>query len=190
VSLSHLTPLYACLFPSRCACCLLQAKKAAEAAAKPVTKKAALLDDSSEETDPTLYFENRVKVINAKKSKGLNPYPHKFNVTMSLPEYLEKYKDLEAGSRLEDVTVAVAGQHTRPRAVDTRKRQQQGSSWGKPPVMQQQQKGFQHEDCYAVGYVGSRSWSPGGSSELVRGCVHRRGVWWYVLACSGLRAQG
>lgn len=89
--------------------CRAQAKKAAEAAAKPVSKKAALLDDSTEETDPTLYFENRVKVINAKKAKGLNPYPHKFNVTMALPDYVAKYKDLEAGSRLDDVVVAVAG---------------------------------------------------------------------------------
>jgi lysyl-tRNA synthetase class II len=89
-----------------------QAKKAAEAAAKPVSKKAALLDDSSEETDPTLYFENRVKGLNAKKAKGLNPYPHKFNVTLTLPEYVAKYANLEAGQRLDDVTVSVAGANT------------------------------------------------------------------------------
>lgn len=67
------------------------------------------MDDSMEETDPTLYFENRVKVLTAKKGKGVNPYPHKFNVTMSLPDYITKYTSLEAGARLEDVTVAVAG---------------------------------------------------------------------------------
>lgn len=87
-----------------------QAKKAADAAANSApSKKAALLDDSSEETDPNLYFENRVKVINAKKAKGLNPYPHKFAVSTSLPDYVAQYKDLEPGSRLDDVTVSVAG---------------------------------------------------------------------------------
>lgn len=93
----------------RCHCMNTQAKKAAEAAAKPVSKKAALLDDSTEETDPTLYFENRVKGLNAKKAKGQNPYPHKFNVTLTLPEYVAKYTNLEAGQRLDDVTVSVAG---------------------------------------------------------------------------------
>jgi hypothetical protein len=94
-----------------------QAKKAAEAAAKPVSKKAALLDDSTEETDPTLYFENRVKGLNAKKAKGQNPYPHKFNVTLTLPECVAKYANLEAGQRLDDVTVSVAGASKTPAAA-------------------------------------------------------------------------
>jgi lysyl-tRNA synthetase class 2 len=88
----------------------LQAKKAAEAVSKPPSKKAALLvDDSAEETDPTLYYENRVKTLAAKKSKGINPYPHKFEVSLSLPQFIEKYKDLEPGKQLTDVTVSVAG---------------------------------------------------------------------------------
>lgn len=104
---------HSCCFSNICCLCMYtQAKKAAEAAAKPVSKKAALLDDSSEETDPTLYFENRVKGLNAKKAKGLNPYPHKFNVTLTLPEYVTKYANLEAGQRLDDVTVSVAGAST------------------------------------------------------------------------------
>jgi len=92
------------------------AKKASEAAAKPPSKKAALMDDSTEETDPTLYFENRVKVLNAKKAKGINPYPHKFNVTMSLPDYIAKYSSLEPGQRLDDVTVSLAGRVNSKRA--------------------------------------------------------------------------
>jgi lysyl-tRNA synthetase class 2 len=89
---------------------VLQVKKAAEAAAKPPSKKAALLDDSAEEADPTLYYENRLKQIAAKKAKGINPYPHKFAVTTTLPEYIEKYSSLEAGARLDDVTVSLAGE--------------------------------------------------------------------------------
>eukprot|EP00879_Flechtneria_rotunda_P025430 GHRR01027026.1.p1 GENE.GHRR01027026.1~~GHRR01027026.1.p1 ORF type:complete len:510 (+),score=160.54 GHRR01027026.1:307-1836(+) len=87
----------------------MQAKKAAEAAVKPPSKKAALLDDSTEELDPNLYFENRVKAIVAKKEKGVNPYPHKFHVSTTLPEYIRQYANLEAGRQLGDVTVSVAG---------------------------------------------------------------------------------
>ncbi|PNW84838.1 hypothetical protein CHLRE_03g160500v5 [Chlamydomonas reinhardtii] len=91
-----------------------EAAKAAKAAAAPAkpAKEAdgpALEDDSTEITDPTAYFENRVKYINAKKAKGVNPYPHKFHVSMSLPDFVAKYNSLEAGQQLTDVTVSVAG---------------------------------------------------------------------------------
>lgn len=77
-----------------------------------------LLEDDSneEEKDPTLYFENRVKMIQAKKAKGINPYPHKFHVTMGLPEFVEKYQCLEAGQQLIDVTVSLAGRICSKRA--------------------------------------------------------------------------
>ncbi|KAG2455091.1 hypothetical protein HYH02_000911 [Chlamydomonas schloesseri] len=88
-----------------------EAAKAAKAAAKPAKEAdgPALEDDSTEITDPTAYFENRVKYINAKKAKGVNPYPHKFHVSMSLPDFVAKYGSLEAGQQLTDVTVSVAG---------------------------------------------------------------------------------
>lgn len=120
-------------------------KKAAEAAAKPPSKKAALLDDSAEETDPTLYFENRVKAINAKKAKGLNPYPHKFNVTMSLPDYVAKYKDLEDGSRLDDVVVAVAG----------------------AGVTQQQQQQLFQQQRLSTAVSANVSWGGGGTGQCL-----------------------
>lgn len=55
------------------------------------------------------YFENRLKVLAAEKNVGLNPYPHKFHVSISVPEYIEKYKGLADGVHLEDVQVSVAG---------------------------------------------------------------------------------
>ncbi|GBF92633.1 hypothetical protein Rsub_05247 [Raphidocelis subcapitata] len=86
------------------------AKKAAEAAAKPAApKKAALLDDSAEELDPTLYFANRVKFVEGRKGRGVNPYPHKFPVTTTIPQFVEEYAGLEAGEQLKDVKVALAG---------------------------------------------------------------------------------
>ena len=66
-----------------------------------------LEDDASEETDPTKYYDNRLKGVLARKERGENPYPHKFHVSMQLPAYVEKYKDLEAGSKeAEKVTIA------------------------------------------------------------------------------------
>lgn len=65
------------------ATCCEQVKQAAEAAARAAAKAAkgdapsALEDDASEETDPTKYYENRVKSIIAAKERGENPYPHK-----------------------------------------------------------------------------------------------------------------
>ena len=91
----------------------LQAKKAELAAAAPPKgngeKAANLMDDSNEEQDPSQYYENRVKAIKAKQAKGINPYPHKFDVTSSLPDFVAKYKSLEAGQQLDDVVVSIAG---------------------------------------------------------------------------------
>jgi hypothetical protein len=94
-----------------------QAKKAEETAAKAAAggdKKeegapGGLEDDSTEEKDPSLYFENRVKALEAKKAKGINPYPHKFPVTSSVPDFVTKYQGLAEGEQLADVTVALAG---------------------------------------------------------------------------------
>ncbi|KAL4092616.1 Lysine--tRNA ligase [Phytophthora ramorum] len=82
------------------------AKKAAEAATQP--KKAAASPDD-EELDPTAYFANREKMLVELEKKGINPYPHKFEVTTSLPEFHEKFGDCEAGSHSTDVVVTVAG---------------------------------------------------------------------------------
>ncbi|KAL7224804.1 hypothetical protein ACSBR1_026146 [Camellia fascicularis] len=59
--------------------------------------------------DPTQYFENRLKALAAHKSAGINPYPHKFDVSMSILDYIEKYACLNNGDHLEDVQVSLAG---------------------------------------------------------------------------------
>ncbi|KAJ3115017.1 lysyl-tRNA synthetase [Phlyctochytrium bullatum] len=92
-----------------------QAKKAekAEASAAAPAKangadKAAAVDE--EALDPRMYFENRSKVIQKlRETKNPSPYPHKFNPTISISAFIEKYKGLKEGEHLEDVTVAVAG---------------------------------------------------------------------------------
>lgn len=56
------------------------------------------------------YFKMRVSGVREAKLRGENPYPHKFNVTCSLPEFIDKYGESVAdGSGLPDVCVNVAG---------------------------------------------------------------------------------
>ncbi|XP_010526352.1 PREDICTED: lysine--tRNA ligase, cytoplasmic-like [Tarenaya hassleriana] len=84
-------------------------EKARQAAAKASsqTLKSAAADD--EDMDPTQYFENRLKNLAAEKAKGENPYPHKFYVSMSIHEYIEKYGSLSNGEHVEDAEVSLAG---------------------------------------------------------------------------------
>ncbi|KAL4449030.1 hypothetical protein ABPG77_007747 [Micractinium sp. CCAP 211/92] len=99
-----------------------KAKQAAEAAARAAAKAAkgdaaaALEDDSNEETDPTKYYENRVRTVQAAKARGENPYPHKFEVSIQLPAYVAKYADLEAGTQLTEEVVSLAGRVVRKAA--------------------------------------------------------------------------
>ena len=51
------------------------------------------------------YHENRLKYIGSID----NAYPHKFNVTMTDREYLEKFGGLKDGEHKEDITVSLAG---------------------------------------------------------------------------------
>ncbi|KAK9162624.1 hypothetical protein Syun_003526 [Stephania yunnanensis] len=82
-------------------------KKKAAATASTQSSKPQVVDD--EDMDPTQYFENRLKVLAANKAAGGNPYPHKFLVSMSIPEYVAKYESLNNGDHLEDVKVCLAG---------------------------------------------------------------------------------
>ncbi|KAH7542422.1 hypothetical protein FEM48_Zijuj02G0071900 [Ziziphus jujuba var. spinosa] len=83
-----------------------KAKQAAATASSQV-KKSVAADD--EDMDPTQYLENRIKYLAAQKEEGRNPYPHKFFVSLTIPEYIEKYGGLSNGEHQEDVTVSLAG---------------------------------------------------------------------------------
>lgn len=57
--------------------------------------------------DPAKYFENRCAAV--QKMRALKTaYPHKFNVSISISAYIEKYSSLNDGLRLNDI-VQVAG---------------------------------------------------------------------------------
>ena len=54
--------------------------------------------------------------MQAKQAAGVNPYPHKWAVDLSLPAFIEAYSNLEPGAQLTDVTVSVAGRVNGKRA--------------------------------------------------------------------------
>lgn len=95
-------------------------EKAAKQAAMPSSQgqKSQIADD--EDMDPTQYFENRVKSLAAQKAAGINPYPHKFYVTLSITEYIEKYGVLNNGDHLEDVQVSISGRIMSKRASSSK----------------------------------------------------------------------
>ncbi|WCJ34858.1 Lysine--tRNA ligase [Euphorbia peplus] len=83
-----------------------KAKLAAERASSGarVQKASAAADD--EDMDPAQYFQNRLKYLS---SLGKKAYPHKFVVSMSILEYIEKYGGLGNGDHLEDVSESLSG---------------------------------------------------------------------------------
>ena len=80
------------------------AKKASEPAAK-----AKIGGDDDEELDPTQYYENRLKAIASFEETGGNAYPHKFQTTHQIPDYIEEFSGLSDGSHAEDKIASVAG---------------------------------------------------------------------------------
>nr|WCZ58548.1 lysyl-tRNA synthetase [Andalucia godoyi] len=95
-------------------------KKATAAATAAVAKgkgtgKDAAAAEAEEELDPSKYLENRRKMVaDWKASEVVNPYPHKFEVELGIPEYVARYgPTLVDGQRLNDTVVRVAGRvHT------------------------------------------------------------------------------
>lgn len=56
------------------------------------------------------YFKIRTQAIQALKGTAEDPYPHKFNVDLSLTEFIEKYNHLQPGDQLNEV-LSVAGKN-------------------------------------------------------------------------------
>ncbi|KAG6461914.1 lysine--tRNA ligase isoform X2 [Manduca sexta] len=88
-------------------------KEKAEKAEKvpPVAATEKKASKQEEEISPNEYYKLRTAAVAALKegSKDDHPYPHKFNVTTSLEEFIEKYNNLNSGEVLENVTLSVAG---------------------------------------------------------------------------------
>lgn len=78
---------------------------------KVVANETKTTKKSEEEISPNEYYKLRSAAIEALKTgpNDEHPYPHKFNVTISLEEFVEKYSHLNSGDILENVTCSVAG---------------------------------------------------------------------------------
>nr|CAH8868622.1 unnamed protein product [Trichobilharzia regenti] len=66
-------------------------------------------DSQNNEIDATSYHEMRKNAVAELKRSNKNPYPHKFHVSISLGEFIEKYSSLCPGEHLDDVCVSVSG---------------------------------------------------------------------------------
>lgn len=55
------------------------------------------------------YFKIRTQAIQELKGTAEDPYPHKYNVDLSLTEFIEKYNHLQPGDQLTDVVLSVSG---------------------------------------------------------------------------------
>ncbi|KAI8343619.1 lysyl-tRNA synthetase [Chlamydoabsidia padenii] len=93
------------------------AAKAAKAAAAPAKDdKPKNAEEGEEDLNPNQYFELRSKSIRQlRENQSPNPYPHKFQVDVALPTFIEKYSKLEAGQVAEEV-ISVAGRIHNKRA--------------------------------------------------------------------------
>lgn len=68
------------------------AARAAATEAAPKAKAEGAPADHADEEDPSKYFELRNKMLAGWQEKGVSPYPHKFQTSMEIPAYVEKYK--------------------------------------------------------------------------------------------------
>ncbi|CAL5227144.1 g10056 [Coccomyxa viridis] len=90
-------------------------KKAAEAEKKAAAAQAKAADgpqlehDDEDDLDPNQYHERRLRALETARASGRNPYPHKFHLTMYIPEYVAKYKGLEPGTKQDQTRESLAG---------------------------------------------------------------------------------
>ncbi|KAK8512173.1 hypothetical protein V6N12_031900 [Hibiscus sabdariffa] len=59
--------------------------------------------------DPAQYLRNRIQRLALQKESGLNPYPHKFEVSMSVIEFIDEFRSLHIGEHIENTEISLAG---------------------------------------------------------------------------------
>ncbi|XP_046987849.1 lysine--tRNA ligase isoform X2 [Schistocerca americana] len=64
---------------------------------------------AEEEVSPNEYFRLRTQAVTQLKQSDEHPYPHKFHVSISLEEFVEKYSAVNDGEILENIELSVAG---------------------------------------------------------------------------------
>ncbi|KIJ05591.1 hypothetical protein PAXINDRAFT_21167, partial [Paxillus involutus ATCC 200175] len=90
-----------------------EARKAEKVAAAPQDGSAKPAGPNEDDLNPNQYFELRSRAImKLKETQELNPYPHKFEVTKSVADFIREYGKeglIAPGQKLEGVVVRLAG---------------------------------------------------------------------------------
>jgi len=95
-----------------------QQKKQQKKKKGPKPKKApAPAKVNEDDLNPNQYFEMRSRMVNEIKAGGGNPYPHKYPVDTTIPEFIKKFGHLEAKESLEETMLCVAGRVQMKRAA-------------------------------------------------------------------------
>ncbi|XP_076183979.1 lysyl-tRNA synthetase isoform X2 [Ptiloglossa arizonensis] len=75
-----------------------------------VKSKGKKEDNQKEDINPNEYVKLRTQAVNCLKNSNNNPYPHKFHVSISLENFIEKFKDvLKNGEILKNEVHSIAG---------------------------------------------------------------------------------
>lgn len=82
---------------------------AAKAASQPAKTEAGQAFADEDPIEPWKYTENRRNMLTKVAEEGTSVYPHKFSVSIQIPEFIAKYSHLKADEKLESETVSVAG---------------------------------------------------------------------------------
>ena len=81
----------------------------------------AAMQESGENLDPSQYIANRKAALRSLKDAGKNPYPHKFDVSMTIAQFIAKFSaEIEPGQQLEEPVVSLAGRIYSKRAASTK----------------------------------------------------------------------
>ncbi|KAI9805951.1 MAG: Protein kinase [Sarcosagium campestre] len=96
-------------------------EKAAAAPPKPQSAKKTNVEDEESNLTPNQYFEIRSRNINQlRQTKSPNPYPHKFNVTTDLRDFIAEHESCKTGEQRKGIEVRVGGRIYTKRAAGTK----------------------------------------------------------------------
>jgi lysyl-tRNA synthetase class 2 len=88
-----------------------EAKKAEKAAQQPAAAKSEKVNE--DDLNPNQYYELRSRqILKLRETQDPNPYPHKFEVSLSITNYIEQFGPegiIKPGERLEGKEVRLAG---------------------------------------------------------------------------------
>lgn len=87
-----------------------KAEKDAKKADEPSKAKGGADKIDESEISPNEYFKLRSGAVqNWRKEQATHPYPHKFHVSSSLEDFINKYNTLKDGEQLENEKITLAG---------------------------------------------------------------------------------